>query len=65
MRPKADALESVVAAARNFFYFCAVTQLLSGLIIVMASVLRGLRDTNAVLWLDGQGTSVCQNPVKP
>jgi MATE family multidrug resistance protein len=43
--------DAVVAAARNFFYFCAVTQLLSGLIIVMASILRGLRDANAVLWL--------------
>ena len=43
--------EAVIAAARNFFYFCAVTQLLSGLIIVMASILRGLRDANAVLWL--------------
>ncbi|MBV9565172.1 MAG: hypothetical protein JOY90_32685 [Bradyrhizobium sp.] len=43
--------EDVIAAARNFFYFCAVTQLLSGLIILMASILRGLRDANAVLWL--------------
>ena len=43
--------EAVIATARNFFYFCAVTQLLSGLIIVMASILRGLRDANAVLWL--------------
>jgi len=42
--------DAVIAAARNFFYFCAVTQLLSGLIIVMASILRGLRDANAVLW---------------
>ena len=40
-----------IAAAREFFYFCAVTQLLSGLIIVMASILRGLRDANAVLWM--------------
>ena len=43
--------DAVVATARNFFYFCAVTQLLSGLVIVMASILRGLRDANAVLWL--------------
>jgi MATE family multidrug resistance protein len=43
--------EAVIVTARNFFYFCAVTQLLSGLIIVMASILRGLRDANAVLWL--------------
>jgi multidrug resistance protein, MATE family len=43
--------EAVIATARNFFYFCAVTQLLSGLVIVMASILRGLRDANAVLWL--------------
>jgi len=43
--------EAVIATAQSFFYFCAVTQLLSGLIIVMASILRGLRDANAVLWL--------------
>jgi MATE family multidrug resistance protein len=43
--------DAVIVAARHFFYFCAVTQLLSGLIIVMASILRGLRDANAVLWL--------------
>lgn len=43
--------DAVIAAARNFFYFCAVTQLLSGLIIVMASILRGLRDANSVLWM--------------
>ncbi len=43
--------EAVIATARTFFYFCAVTQLLSGLIIVMASILRGLRDANAVLWM--------------
>jgi multidrug resistance protein, MATE family len=43
--------EAVVATAQNFFYFCAVTQLLSGQIIVMASILRGLRDANAVLWM--------------
>ncbi len=40
----------IVAMAREFFRFCAVTQLLSGLIIVMASILRGLRDANTVLW---------------
>ena len=43
--------DDVVATARDFFRFCAVTQLLSGLVIVMASILRGLRDANAVLWL--------------
>ena len=42
--------DEVIAAARGFFRFCAITQLLSGLVIVMASILRGLRDTNAVLW---------------
>jgi MATE family multidrug resistance protein len=48
-RPTAS--DEVVATARDFFRFCAVTQLLSGLVIVMASILRGLRDANAVLWL--------------
>jgi multidrug resistance protein, MATE family len=43
--------DAVIVAARSFFYFCAAAQLLSGLIIVMASILRGLRDANAVLWL--------------
>jgi multidrug resistance protein, MATE family len=43
--------DAVVVAARDFFCFCAVTQLLSGLIIVTASILRGLRDANAVLWM--------------
>lgn len=43
--------DAVVAAARDFFHFCAITQLLSGLVIVMASILRGLRDANTVLWL--------------
>jgi len=43
--------DAVIVTARSFFYFCAATQLLSGLIIVMASILRGLRDANAVLWL--------------
>ena len=43
--------EAVIETARGFFYFCAVTQLMSGLVIVMASILRGLRDANAVLWL--------------
>jgi len=43
--------EAVIETARGFFHFCAVTQLLSGLVIVMASILRGLRDANAVLWL--------------
>jgi MATE family multidrug resistance protein len=43
--------EAVIETARGFFVFCAVTQLMSGLVIVMASILRGLRDANAVLWL--------------
>jgi MATE family multidrug resistance protein len=43
--------EAVAATAQNFFYFCAITQLMSGQIIVMASILRGLRDANAVLWM--------------
>jgi MATE family multidrug resistance protein len=47
---RSAASEDVIAVAREFFRFCAVTQLLSGLIIVMASILRGLRDANAVLW---------------
>src|SRR5690349_10032522 len=47
---RSAAREEVITVARDFFRFCAVTQLLSGLIIVMASILRGLRDANAVLW---------------
>jgi Na+-driven multidrug efflux pump len=43
--------EAVIETGRGFFRFCAITQLLSGLVIVMASILRGLRDANAVLWL--------------
>jgi MATE family multidrug resistance protein len=43
--------EPVIETARGFFLFCAITQLMSGLVIVMASILRGLRDANAVLWL--------------
>jgi MATE family multidrug resistance protein len=43
--------EAVVQTARGFFWFCAFTQLLSGLVIIMASILRGLRDANVVLWL--------------
>ena len=42
--------EAVVETARGFFRFCAITQLMSGLVIVMASILRGLRDANAALW---------------
>ena len=42
--------QEVITAARGFFRLCAITQLLSGLVIVMASILRGLRDTNSVLW---------------
>ena len=41
----------MIETARGFFHFCAITQLMSGLVIVMASILRGLRDANAVLWL--------------
>jgi multidrug resistance protein, MATE family len=48
---RSDAGAGVVEVARGFFRFCAITQLFSGLIIVMASILRGLRDANAVLWL--------------
>jgi Na+-driven multidrug efflux pump len=47
--------EAVIETGRGFFRFCAITQLLSGLVIVMASVLRGLRDANAVLWLIMRG----------
>jgi MATE family multidrug resistance protein len=42
--------EAVVETARGFFRLCAITQLMSGLVIVMASILRGLRDANAALW---------------
>jgi Na+-driven multidrug efflux pump len=38
-------------AARGFFRYCAVTQLCSGQVIVMASILRGLRDNNRTLWI--------------
>jgi multidrug resistance protein, MATE family len=48
---RSEAGEEMVEVARGFFRFCAITQLLSGLLIVMASLLRGLRDANAVLWL--------------
>lgn len=41
----------VADVAHRFFRFCAIVQLFSGLLIVMASILRGLRDSNAVLWL--------------
>ncbi len=51
MMTRSNAAEEVVEVARDFFRFCAVTQVLSGLIIVMASILRGLRDDSAVLWL--------------
>ena len=43
--------EAVIETGRGSFRFCAITQLLSGLVIVMASVLRGQRDANALLWL--------------
>ena len=42
--------EAVIETARGFFRFCAVVQLLSGLVIVLGSILRGLRDANSVLW---------------
>lgn len=41
---------AVTEAARGFFRYCAVTQLCSGLVVVMASILRGLRDNNRALW---------------
>lgn len=47
-RGSADA--AVTEAARGFFRYCAVTQLCSGLVVVMASILRGLRDSNRALW---------------
>lgn len=47
---RSGASDDVVPVARDFFRFCAVTQLASGLIIVMASILRGLRDSNRALW---------------
>lgn len=43
--------EGLIEASREFFLFCAITQLLSGFVIVMASILRGMRDSSAVLWL--------------
>jgi len=43
--------EALVEVGRSFFRSCATTQLLSGLVIVMASILRGLRDDSALLWL--------------
>lgn len=43
--------EAVVDTGRGYFRYCAITQLLSGLIIVMASILRGLGDNSATLWL--------------
>ena len=42
---------AVMEAARGFFRYCAVTQLCSGQVIVMASILRGLRDNNRTLWI--------------
>lgn len=51
MWSRSSASEAVVEAARSFFQYCAITQFLSGLVIIMASILRGLRDANAVLWL--------------
>jgi MATE family multidrug resistance protein len=51
MSARSAASGEVVEVAHHFFRFCAVTQLCSGLLIVMASILRGLRDSNAVLWI--------------
>ena len=42
--------ETVIEAGRDFLRICAATQLLSGLVIVGASVLRGMRDANSALW---------------
>ncbi|MEA2899677.1 MAG: multidrug resistance protein family [Bradyrhizobium sp.] len=50
LRSRSSGSEAVIETARGFFRFCAVVQLLSGLVIVMSSILRGLRDANAVLW---------------
>jgi multidrug resistance protein, MATE family len=43
--------ETVIEAGRDFLRIYAATQLLSGLVIVGASVLRGMRDANSALWL--------------
>ena len=51
MWSRSAAGEAVVDTGRGYFRFCAITQLLSGLVIVMASILRGLGDNSAVLWL--------------
>ena len=51
MLSRSAAAETVVETGRVYFRFCAITQLLSGLVIVMASILRGLGDDSAVLWL--------------
>ena len=48
---RSAAADAVVETGRVYFRFCAITQLLSGLIIVMAGILRGLGDNGAVLWL--------------
>lgn len=42
---------AVMEAARGFFRYCAITQLCSGQLVVMASILRGLRDSNRALWI--------------
>jgi MATE family multidrug resistance protein len=42
---------AVMEAARHFFRYCAITQLCSGQLVVMASILRGLRDNNRALWI--------------
>ena len=47
---RSSSSEAVIETARGFFRFCAAVQLLSGLVIVMGSILRGLRDANSVLW---------------
>lgn len=51
MWSRSAASEAVVDTGRGYFRFCAITQLLSGLVIVMASILRGIGDDSAVLWL--------------
>lgn len=51
MWSRSAAGDAVVDTGRVYFRFCAITQMLSGLIIVMASILRGLGDDSAVLWL--------------
>jgi len=51
MWSRSAAGEAVVDTGRGYFRFCAITQLLSGLVIVIASIQRGLGDNSRVLWL--------------